>query len=68
MNEKEVKDNLESLEVVRCTTTPTTEGREGTKHVSGYIVYLEEAPVMHRSAMQKTVTLSICEVELNTAA
>jgi hypothetical protein len=36
--------------------------------VSGYVVYLEEAPVMHRSAMQKTVTLSICEVELNTAA
>jgi hypothetical protein len=25
--------------------------------VSGYVVFLEEAPVMHRSAMQKTVKL-----------
>jgi hypothetical protein len=35
--------------------------------VSGYVIYLEEAPVMHRSAMQKTVALSSCETELNAA-
>jgi hypothetical protein len=34
---------------------------------SGYIVYLEGASVMHRSATQKTVALSSCEVELNAA-
>jgi hypothetical protein len=28
---------------------------------------LEEAPVMHRSAMQKTVTLLSCKAELNAA-
>jgi hypothetical protein len=35
--------------------------------VSGYVVYLKEAPVMHRSATQKTVALSLCEAELNAA-
>jgi hypothetical protein len=30
-------------------------------------VYLEDAPIMHRSAMQKTVALSSCEAELNAA-
>jgi hypothetical protein len=35
--------------------------------VSGYVVYLEEASVLHRSATQKTVALSLCEVELNAA-
>ncbi len=35
--------------------------------VSGYTVYLEEAPVMHRSATHKTVALSLCEAELNVA-
>jgi hypothetical protein len=35
--------------------------------VSGYIVYLEGVPTMHRSAMQKTVALSYCKAELNTA-
>ncbi len=35
--------------------------------VSGYIVYLEDAPTMHRSAMQKTVALLSCEAELNAA-
>jgi hypothetical protein len=33
--------------------------------VSRYVIYLEEAPIMHRSATQKTVALSLCEAELN---
>jgi len=37
------------------------------RSISGYVVYLEEAPVMHRSATQKTVALSLCEAELNAA-
>jgi hypothetical protein len=35
--------------------------------VSGYIVHLEDAPTMHRSAMQKMVALSSCKGELNAA-
>ncbi len=35
--------------------------------VSGYMVYLEGVPTMHGSVMQKTVALSSCEAELNTA-
>ncbi len=35
--------------------------------VSGYVVYLEDAPTMHRSATQRTVVLSSCEAELNAA-
>ncbi len=35
--------------------------------VLGYMVFLEDAPVMHRSATQKTVALSSCEAELNAA-
>ena len=37
------------------------------RSISGYVVYVEEVPVMHRSAMQKTVTLSSCEAEPNAA-
>ncbi len=37
------------------------------RSVSGYIVYLEDAPTMHRSATQKTVALSSSEAELNAA-
>ena len=37
------------------------------RSVSGYVVYLEDAPTMHRSATQKTVALSSCEAELNAA-
>ncbi len=37
------------------------------RSVSGYVVYLEEAPVMHRSATQKTVTLLSHEAKLNAA-
>ncbi len=37
------------------------------QNVSGYVIYLEEAPVMHGSATQKTVALLSCEAELNTA-
>ncbi len=33
----------------------------------GYVVYLEDAPTMHRSTTQKTVALSSCEAELNAA-
>jgi hypothetical protein len=36
--------------------------------ISGYMVFLEDAPVMHRSAMQKTVALLLCKAELNAAA
>jgi hypothetical protein len=35
--------------------------------VSGYVVYLEDAPTMHRSATQKTVALSSYKAELNAA-
>ncbi len=35
--------------------------------VSGYVVYLEDAPTMHRSATQKMVALSSCKAELNAA-
>ncbi len=39
-----------------------------TRHsVYGYIVYLEDAPTMHRSAIQKMVALSSCKAELNAA-
>jgi hypothetical protein len=31
------------------------------------MVYLEDAPTMHRSATQKTVALSSCKAELNAA-
>jgi hypothetical protein len=33
--------------------------------VSGCVVYLEDAPTMHRSATQKTVALLSCKAELN---
>ncbi len=35
--------------------------------ISGYVVYLEDAPVMHQSAMQKTVALLVCKAEMNLA-
>ncbi len=35
--------------------------------VTGYMVYLEDAPMMHWSATQKTVALSLCKSELNSA-
>jgi hypothetical protein len=35
--------------------------------VSGYVLYLEDAPTIHRSATQKTVALSSCEAESNAA-
>ena len=35
--------------------------------ISGYVIYPEGAPLMHRSATQMTVALSSCEVELNAA-
>jgi hypothetical protein len=37
------------------------------RSVSGYVVYLENAPTMHRSATQKTEALSSCKAELNAA-
>jgi hypothetical protein len=37
------------------------------RSVSGYVVYLEDAPTMHRNATQKTVALSSCKAELNAA-
>ena len=33
--------------------------------MSGYVIYLEDLPTMHRSATQKTVALSSCEAEIN---
>jgi hypothetical protein len=35
--------------------------------VSGYVVYLEDALTMHRSATQKTLALLSCKAELNAA-
>jgi hypothetical protein len=35
--------------------------------VSRYVVYLEDAPTMHRSATQKMVASSSCKAELNAA-
>jgi hypothetical protein len=35
--------------------------------VSGYVVYLDDASAMHRSASQKTVASSFCKAELNAA-
>ncbi len=35
--------------------------------ISGYVVYLEDVPVMHQSATQKTVALSVCKAEMNSA-
>jgi hypothetical protein len=40
---------------------------QARQSVSGYVVYLEDAPTMHRSATQKTVALSSCKAELNAA-
>jgi hypothetical protein len=37
------------------------------RSVSGYNVYLEDAPTMHRSVTQKTMALSSCKAELNAA-
>ncbi len=37
------------------------------RSVSGYMVFLKDAPVMHRSATQKTVALSVSEAEINAA-
>jgi hypothetical protein len=39
-----------------------------TRHrISGYVVYLENMLVMHRSATQKTVALLVCKAEMNLA-
>ncbi len=35
--------------------------------ILGYMVFLKDAPVMHRGATQKTVALSSCKVEMNAA-
>jgi hypothetical protein len=35
--------------------------------ILGYMVFLKDAPVMHRRAMQKTVALLSCKAELNAA-
>jgi hypothetical protein len=35
--------------------------------ISGYVVYLEDAPVMDQSATQKTVALLVCKAEMNSA-
>ena len=37
------------------------------RSVTGYAVYVEDAPVMVKSAMQKTVALSVTEVEIMAA-
>jgi hypothetical protein len=37
------------------------------RSISGYMVFIKDAPVMHRSATQKTVALSSCKAELNAA-
>jgi hypothetical protein len=35
--------------------------------VSGYVVHIEDAPTMYRSATQKTTALLSCKAELNAA-
>jgi hypothetical protein len=42
-------------------------GMQTRQSVTRYVVYLENAPTMHRSVMQETVALSSCEAKLNTA-
>jgi hypothetical protein len=37
------------------------------RSVLGYMVFLEDAAVMHQSATQKTVALSVTEAEINAA-
>jgi hypothetical protein len=37
------------------------------RSISGYVVYLEDAPVMHQSETQKTVALAVCKAEMNSA-
>ena len=37
------------------------------RSVSGYVVYLEDAPTIHWNATQKTMALSSCKAELNAA-
>ena len=37
------------------------------RSITGYVVYIKGVPVMHQSATQKTVALSLCEAELNAA-
>jgi hypothetical protein len=44
-----------------------TKDTQTRQSVSGYVVYLEDAPTMHRSATQKTVALLSYEAELNAA-
>jgi hypothetical protein len=34
---------------------------QARQSILGYMVFLEDAPVMHRSAMQKTVALLLCK-------
>ncbi len=43
------------------------EDTQTRRSVSGYIIYLEDASAMHRSATQKMMTLSSCKAELNAA-
>ncbi len=44
-----------------------TKATQTRQSVTGYVVYLKDAPVMHRSATQKTVALSLCKAKLNVA-
>ncbi len=44
-----------------------TNDMQTRQNILGYMVFLEDAPVMHRSAMKKTVTLLSCKAELNAA-
>jgi hypothetical protein len=44
-----------------------TKDMQTRQSILGYMVFLKDAPVMHRSAMQKTVALSLCKAELNAA-
>ncbi len=42
-----------------------TKDTQTRQSISGFMVFLEDAPVMHRSAMQKTVALLLCKAQLN---
>ncbi len=59
--------NKHQLRIRRRLDSEYAKDTQTQRSVSGYIVYVEDAPTMHRSATQKIVALSSCEAELNAA-
>jgi hypothetical protein len=65
MNEFKVKDNLESLEVVTCTSAPATEEREGTTNVSSEKSndWVTTKTRFGRKVERKTMNLQSCNCD-----